>query len=130
MRIRYLTLSILMNALLTSVAAADTPITADEFEARTENRTIGWRYPMGDVGVEYYLPGRVVLWAATPGECSRGVWFEKDELICFLYDGRTEPGCWHAFDRGGKLVVVEAETALTVVEKGDAAPLVCDGPGV
>ncbi|KPP93728.1 MAG: hypothetical protein HLUCCA08_06000 [Rhodobacteraceae bacterium HLUCCA08] len=105
-------------------------VTPDEFDAITEGRTIGWRYPNGAVGVEYYMANRQVLWQVDRDECTAGEWFAQGDAICFVYGPDDVPGCWFVYERDGKLIVNDVDAPMVeLVEKGDAAPLVCAGPG-
>lgn len=127
----------LLVLLPTGLAAQTAPVidgqrivTPDEFDAITEGRTIGWRYPNGQVGVEYYMPDRQVLWQVTPDECTAGEWYAQGDAVCFVYGPDDIPGCWFIYERDGKLRVRDTEAPMIeLVEKGDAAPLVCGGPG-
>lgn len=113
-----------------SVEAQDRPISPTEFGRIVEGRTLDWRYPDGSIGTEYYMENRQVLWSVTPGECTAGEWYALGQAVCFVYGDFDDPGCWLIYERDGKLVARDADTPLLeLVEKGDAAPLVCGGPG-
>lgn len=77
------------------------PMSGAEFEAYTEGRTLSFSSHGTPYGIEQYLPGRRVRWAFIGDTCQEGIWFERDETICFVYDyNPTEEQCW-IFTRSG-----------------------------
>lgn len=96
---------------LPAAGSAQTPMTAEEFEAFT----IGNRFFFDAGGVPYgfeqYLGGRRVLWAFLAGqeddgllECTAGHWYAEGPRICFEYDDIETPQCWIFYDVGGQLL--------------------------
>lgn len=82
--------------LLASAAGAQDAMTAAEFEAFAEGRTLGFSTGGPPYGVEAYCPGRRVRWTEG-GREHEGVWYPKGPDICFLYkDQQALPGerCW------------------------------------
>ena len=80
--------------ILPAPALAETPMTAEEFEAYVTGKTMDYIADGQVFGREVYLPGRKVRWAFTAEECKLGHWFGQGDQICFLYDGDPEPKCW------------------------------------
>lgn len=123
----------LILMLLPTLALAETPLTAEEFAARVEGRTLIYSYGGQPFGTEQYFPNRRVVWAFTDGVCVYGRWYAQDEEICFVYEDTPDPQCWLFFDRGGKLVAQfmgeGAGTVLSEVAQSDS-PLACPGPDV
>ncbi len=55
-------------------ALAETPITADAFEAYVTGKTLDWINLSGVFGTEEYLPGRRVRWGPAFVSCKVGIW--------------------------------------------------------
>lgn len=114
-------------------AFADTPITAETFEAHVTGKTITYRQFESVFGVEEYLSGRKVRWSTAPNECQYGSWYPQGDNICFIYEYDPTPACWTFWLRDGALVALSSE-ALPGAElfevKADTQPLPCPGPDV
>ncbi|WP_245902609.1 hypothetical protein [Pararhodobacter marinus] len=116
-------------------APQGTPMTAEEFEAHTEGRTLSYAIDGTPYGIEEYLPNRRVRWAFVNQECNDGVWYERGDAICFLYEAAPDDEqCWHFYAEGSGLRAVfqggdGPSTELYEVEQSDQ-PLTCMGPGV
>lgn len=117
--------------MLATGSAAETPMTATEFDAYVTGRTLTFSTGSGIYGVEQYRPGKRVIWQVNGGDCVEGVWFQRDTNICFLYEHDPEPKCWEIMrtatgmsaeftNRPGSPVVVE------IID--DPRPLICPGP--
>lgn len=89
-----------------AMAMAETPMTAEEFEAFSENRTLVWALDGVDYGIERYAPGRRVIWSDLTGTCLSGHWEEAGDDICFHYDYDPDdiPTCWRFFRDGAEVV--------------------------
>jgi hypothetical protein len=76
--------------LFAAPVAAETPLTAEEFEAYVTGRTL--TYSAGGIpfGIEEYRKGRRVLWSYLDGQCEEGKWYAAGEMICFVYDAYPE----------------------------------------
>ncbi len=114
-------------------AAAERPMTADEFEAYVGGKTLYYSSRGNAYGAEQYLPNRRVIWTFLDGECQTGVWYESGGLICFVYEFGGEPQCWSFWERGGGLSArFENDPAATELYEVDqsADPLRCAGPDV
>ena len=122
-------------AMLAVPAQAQTPMTAEQFEAYVTGRTLTFGLDGMVYGIEEFRPGRSTTWSFMDGECRRGVWFPRDEQICFTYEGDA-PGIEHCW------IFWEGEDGLNARFMGDGAatelyealnspqPLVCRGPEV
>jgi len=135
-RMRALTLGrALALALMLSpgVAHADTPMTAEEFEAYVTGSTVTYRQFDYVFGTEEYLPGRKVRWSVAPNECQYGSWYPENENICFVYEYDPTPHCWTFWMQGGGLVALSTSAdqgaELYEIER-DQTPLPCPGPDV
>jgi hypothetical protein len=93
--------------LLATPALAETPMTAQDFDAFATGKTLTYQRSGQLFGTEEYLPGRKVRWYETGKGCSNGTWFAQDQSICFTYTGSPEPACW-IFVRSGDRVVAHS----------------------
>ena len=127
-------LAAILVAVLAQGAAAQTPMSAEEFETYVTGRTLTFGFEGRPYGIEEFRPGRRTTWAFMGEECREGRWFERDEQICFVYD--NAPGvehCW-IFWRGenglnARFMGEENGTELYEVQRADR-PLICPGPEV
>jgi hypothetical protein len=112
---------------------AETPITAEAFEAHVTGKTVTYRQFDGVFGIEEYLPGRKVRWSTAPNECLYGSWYPEGDLICFVYEYNPAPTCWTFWLNGGALVALSsngvAGEELYEVDASDQG-LPCPGPEV
>ena len=119
----------LFGLTLASAAAAQTPMTAAEFEAYVAGRIMSFGSQNDPTfGVEQYLPNRRVIWSTGDGTCTNGVWYESKGDICFRYDGDPEPKCWEIYREGDGLRAVFTTRPNTTVifETQDyTVPLIC-----
>lgn len=118
--------------LIGSAAAAETPMTGAEFDAYATGRTLTFGTEGNpDYGVEEYLENREVIWSPRPGECVEGVWFDRGDNICFVYENDPEPKCWQVYrtETGIRAVFTNRPGTTVLFEsKDNAKPLVCPGP--
>jgi hypothetical protein len=126
-------LAILLFAVLPLAAAAETPMTAAEFDAFATGKTLDYYAADQVFGRETYLPGRLVLWSPVGEDCKSGSWYEDAGNICFLYDGDPEPKCWTIWADGDGLTASystdgpdDLPRKVLVTEE----PLACMGPDV
>lgn len=111
------------------------PMTAEEFDAYTLGRTLSYAFNGTSYGIEEYLPNRRVRWAFSEDVCQEGVWYQRDQNICFLYEDSTmDEQCWRFYETEGGLRAVfqgpdGPSTELYEVQQSDG-PLSCMGPGV
>ncbi|EAQ04200.1 hypothetical protein OB2597_08659 [Pseudooceanicola batsensis HTCC2597] len=129
--------SLLISAALlaSGFAAAETPMTAEEFDAYSRGKTFYYGSMGQPYGVEEYFDGRRVRWSFLDGECADGYWYESDGMICFEYHADPDPGpqCW-TFFKGTRGLVAQFEgdpeqTTLYEVENA-GEPMICPGPEV
>ncbi|RYG90899.1 hypothetical protein EU803_12985 [Loktanella sp. IMCC34160] len=115
-------------------AAAQTALTAEEFEAISEGETFYFGVEGdGIYGMETYYPDRRVIWTFLDGRCEEGIWYDDAGNICFSYGFDPEPQCWRMFKVDEGLMAVfmnrpESDTLYTVTPAPNA--VVCQGPGV
>lgn len=84
-------------------ALAETRLNGEAFERQTTGQTLTFSHMGLPYGVEQYLPGRRVLWAFIGDTCQEGIWYERESMICFVYDyDPLNEQCWSFFltDRG------------------------------
>ena len=108
-------------------------MTAEEFDAYTRGKTLYFGRGGSAYGAEIYHENRRVEWSFLDGDCKEGFWYERDGLICFEYEDRTDPQCW-SFQRtpGGLIAQFDgdpAETELYEAQDSDKE-MVCKGPDV
>lgn len=83
-------------------AQAERAVTAGEFAAMVEGRTLHFDRYGEAFGSEQYFDDSRVIWAFENGRCQRGIWFENaDGLICFVYESEAEPQCWRFLEMPG-----------------------------
>ena len=126
---RHLILPLILAA---TPALAETPLTAEEFDAATLGDTITYDYGNGLFGTEEYLDGRRVRWAFDGDLCIYGVWYQSGDEICFDYENDPTPACWHYFLENGKIRgSLRGGGVLEIMESSrDGGPLPCAGPDV
>ncbi len=110
---------------------AQTPLNADEFDAATVGDTITYDYGGGLFGTEEYLPDRRVRWAFDGQLCIYGVWYQKDNQICFRYENDPSPPCWLYFLEDGKIrgrYMGDGGGWEIIETSRDGGPLPCAGP--
>ncbi len=117
-------------------ARADGPVDGDAFEAMAEGHTLYFRQGTGaplEYGAEQYFDGRRARWRYADGECTDGIWWEEDGLICFAYETSPAPQCWHFEERGGRFRarladVPPGDASELLLDRIDDEPLDCPGP--
>lgn len=132
-QIRSIAILALMACLCTPLAA-QTPMSAAEFEAYVTGRTLTFGLDGMPYGIEEFRPGRRTTWAFMGDECREGRWFDREEQICFVYDDFPEQEhCW-IFWRGedglsARFFGEGEQTELYEVQRSNR-PLICPGPEV
>ncbi len=120
-----------MILLLPQLAAAQDTMSPEAFERHTTGKTLFYSLNGTEYGAEQYLQNRQVIWAYEDGSCQRGEWFVDQELICFVYEGTSEPQCWSFQMRGGRMMAMfendPSQTTLYELHHRNA-PLSCPGP--
>lgn len=129
----HLVIAVLSAAVSTTAAYAAEPLTAEEFDALTQGRTLFF-YSQGDAyGAERYKPGRRVTWTFLDGECSEGEWYQQGRFICFVYDTTPAPQCWtfYADGAGIRALFEDRAGATEIYEAGESdEDLLCLGPKI
>jgi hypothetical protein len=97
-------LHVLPFLLIAAPALAETPLSAAEFDAYTQGRTLTYSADGIPFGIEEYLPDRRVRWSFLDGECVEGTWYEAEGLICFAYEAYGADQCWTFFHGPGGLM--------------------------
>lgn len=120
-------------ALVPAALRAETPLTAEEFEARVSGQTLTYSSSGSAYGVEEYLSDRRVRWSFLDGTCQDGKWYVSGEQICFVYEDIPNPQCWRFYLRGERLLARfendPTATELYETQRRDE-PLMCPGPKV
>jgi hypothetical protein len=125
--------ALLLSLLIATPVLADTPLDAAGFDAATRGATITYDYGDGIFGTEEYLADRRVRWAFDGDLCIYGVWYQKDDQICFDYENDPDPACWHYYLENGKIrgLYLGDDTGLEILESSrGGGPLPCAGPDV
>lgn len=117
----------------TATASAQTPLTAEEFEAHVTGKTLTYSQFGNRFGIEEYLPGRQVRWSVAENQCQYGSWYPQGDAICFVYEYDPTPHCWTFWMEGGGLAALSVDSLpgaeLHEVDSTDK-PLSCPGPDV
>jgi hypothetical protein len=122
---------------LVGPALAETPLSPEAFAAHVGTDTIRYAYSTGAVGTADYGPDGTLRWAFEGEPCFDGLWFARNDEICFAFsDGRLS-ACWHFFLNGTTLRGVSTERAsgnpvpLEIREIArSAGPIGCAAPEV
>lgn len=114
---------------------AQTPMTAEAFDAYTRGRTLSYAFQGMPYGIEQYLPDHRVRWAFVDDQCRDGHWFERAGNICFVYDDApTNEQCWRFYRTADGLRGVfqgPDGPGTELYEVHDSpVPLTCQGPDV
>ena len=128
-----LVLAAALLVLALPAAAAQTPMSAEEFERFTTGKTLYFYSGGQPYGVEEYREDRRVTWSFLDGQCKDGVWYPQGDQICFVYEDNPVPQCWTFYEEpGGLRAQFEGrETGTEVYEAGEAdEPMMCLGPDV
>ena len=118
----------------TTLATANehAPMSGAEFDAYVTGKIIIYAENGLPYGVEEYLPGSRVRWAFTGSACQDGIWFARDEQICFDYGEERGAQCWLFFrDGDGLRAEFRGAGGLEVFEAWQSTePMFCPGPDV
>ncbi|WP_341366507.1 hypothetical protein [Yoonia sp. BS5-3] len=97
--------SALIAITLTTPLAAQDALSAADFEAYAQGKTLGYRRQSNTFyGTERYMQNRRVLWTTIDGRCTTGVWYESKGQICFRYDDDATPTCWQFHTESENLI--------------------------
>jgi len=131
MRLVHLILS--LPLLLATPPVSAQSLTAEAFDTYTRGKTLFYGFDGTAYGVERYLEGRRVIWSFLDGDCKKGVWYEEQGQICFLYEDRLDPQCWTFTETPGGLVArFENDPEATELYEAEDIDeeMVCYGPDV
>jgi hypothetical protein len=113
--------------------AAQSTMTAQEFDAYTRGKTLFYNSNGQTYGAERYLENRRVEWSFLDGECKPGQWYEDNGQICFTYDDNPDAQCW-TFQLGNGGLIARFENATPTTELYEAEDidekLLCLGPRI
>jgi hypothetical protein len=125
--------TLLALCLISGPAIAEPLLTAEDFDALTQGRTMTWSEFGTVYGVEQYLPNRQVRWTVVGDDCKAGHWYPDGKAICFQYEDDLAPDCWEISASGTDLLARYTtnppETDPVVVTE-TTEPLACFGPKV
>ncbi|WP_298846129.1 hypothetical protein [uncultured Ruegeria sp.] len=113
--------------------AAQSPLSGSEFDKYTQGKTLFYGLEGQVYGVERYLPNRRVIWSFLDGNCKEGIWYQRDDQICFVYEDRLDPQCWVFTQSGGGLIAqFEGNSQATELYEAEdlGEDMVCYGPDV
>lgn len=117
-----------------SAAVAETPMSASEFGAYVDGKTLYYSQNGQPYGAEQYLPNQRVRWSFLDGDCKEGVWYQQGQEICFVYEDFGGPQCWSFYlDGSGKLrgnFESDPEATTLYEAQEDSKPMLCLGPEV
>ncbi len=123
----------ILLALSAQAVGAQTALSGAEFDEYTRGKTLFYGFQGKVYGVEQYLPDRRVIWSFLDGQCKKGVWYQREEQICFVYEDRLDPQCW-VFKRSGGGLIARPDgdpQATELYEIEDLGQdMVCLGPEV
>jgi hypothetical protein len=123
----------LLLALCAAPLAAQSTMTADEFDAYTKGKTLFYGKTGQAYGAEIYHENRRVEWSFLDGACKEGEWYEADGLICFVYENNPNPQCW-SFIKGSNGLIARFENRPDTTELYEAneggQEMLCLGPKV
>ncbi|WOI57420.1 hypothetical protein [Palleronia sp. LCG004] len=126
-------IALAIGLVIAAPSFAQTPMTAEEFEDYVTGKTLYYASNGIAYGIEEYHPGREVRWSFLDDECKEGVWYPRDEQICFEYIDGNGPQCWTFFLQDGGLMARFADdppgSELYETQTSDE-PLKCPGPAV
>lgn len=119
--------------MIAAPASAEDRLTAEQFDAYTRGQTFVYGSMGTPYGAEQYMEGRRVRWSFLDGRCLEGEWYERGDLICFVYDLEPDPQCW-SFRHGTDGLIAQFANDLALDElyevERSAQPLSCPGPDV
>ena len=118
---------------LSAPLAAQTPMTAEEFDAYTKGKTLFFGQNGQAYGAEIYHDNRRVEWSFLDGECQSGEWYEDRGLICFVYENNPDPQCWSFVESPGGLIARfenRPDTTELYEAQDIGQEMICLGPKV
>ena len=126
-------LMLVLGLMLAAPVAAQTTMSAAEFDAYTKGKTLFYGSEGAPYGAEVYHKDRRVQWSFLDGECKEGSWYEDAGLICFVYEDRQDPQCW-SFTKGPRGLIARFENNPETNELYEAQDvgeeMLCLGPKI
>jgi len=126
-------LMLVLGLMLAAPVAAQTTMSAAEFDAYTKGKTLFYGSEGAPYGAEVYHEDRRVQWSFLDGECKEGSWYEDAGLICFVYEDRQDPQCW-SFTKGPRGLIARFENNPETNELYEAQDvgeeMLCLGPKI
>mgnify|MGYP006928169136 CR=1 FL=1 len=108
-------------------------LTPEAFEKLSEGKTLYFAQQGQPYGTEQYLPNRQSIWQFADGACTKGIWFSRDQLICFVYENAPDEQCWNFLKKektyAARALGREPDADLDVIWLDDR-PIACIGPDV
>jgi hypothetical protein len=123
----------LLLALCAALPVAAETMSAAEFDAYTQGKTLFYAQGGQAYGAEVYYENRRVQWSFLDGECKEGEWYEDSGQICFVYDDNPSPQCWSFVESAGGLIArFEGSSTGTELYEADdrGEEMLCLGPKV
>ena len=123
----------LFTFLLTSAGVNAQTLSGNAFEKYTNGKTLYFSESGEAYGAERYLPGRRVEWSFLDGKCKSGEWYADGQAICFVYEDRAEPQCWHfeITPNGLRATFLGEDQSTELYEARESdEPMYCIGPDV
>lgn len=124
---------LLLFMLLPGIVQVQQILSPEEFAAYIRDQTLYFAQQGQPYGIEQYLPGRRSIWQYADGTCTRGIWYPKADMICFVYETDSAEQCWHFLKKGEVFAARaegrEPEADLDVIWR-DQRPIPCKGPDV
>lgn len=118
--------------LCTAPALAETPMTAEEFDAFSLGKTLDYSIDGQLYGSEMHLPGHRTRDADVGKACHDGTWFAEGDQICFMYGADPKHYCWRFWRQGDGLLAQPSGSPDATPSDVTIATtsLTCPGPEV
>jgi len=88
------TLGLCAGLAIASPNTGDRNLSEDEIRDLTSGKTFHYTLRGKPRGEEQHFEDGRVTWVLPDGECMRGVWIVKEEVLCYFY-GLDRYGCWN-----------------------------------
>ena len=112
---------------------AEEVLSPEAFRTHTAGSTLYFAQNGVAFGVEQYLPDNRSIWQYADGTCTRGKWYAKDDLICFVYEDNPREQCWNFLKKGNSFAARalgrEPESDLEFIGQNET-PITCLAPEV
>jgi len=107
---------------------AETPMSAEDFEAFFQGRTVAAYDEAGLYEEETFLPGGKTFLRSLD-RCRKGEWWVEGRLICFTYENDPQSHCWGIYDRGSWAIAWPDDDRrnMPLVMKPSVSTFTCEG---